>query len=67
MDGRLARYLQAEKAEVIHLVEHSDVSIKKTLEELDIARSTFYDWYHKYQEDGYDGLICPHNMYQSQC
>ena len=56
MDGRLARYSQAEKAEVIHLVEHSDVSIKKTLEELDIARSTFYDWYHKYQEDGYDGL-----------
>lgn len=27
MDGRQARYSQAEKAEVIHLVEHSDVSV----------------------------------------
>lgn len=50
------RYSQAEKLEIIHLVEHSDLSIRKTLAELDIPRSTFYDWYCKYQEEGYEGL-----------
>jgi transposase InsO family protein len=32
------------------------VSARKTLIELDVARSTFYDWYSKYREGGYDGL-----------
>lgn len=50
------RYSQAEKMEIIHLVEHSDLSIRKTLKELDVPRSTFYDWYRKYQEGGYEGL-----------
>ena len=30
-----------EKMEIIHLVEHSDLSIRKTCNELDVARSTF--------------------------
>jgi len=30
-----------EKMEIIHLVEHSDLSITKTCAELDVARSTF--------------------------
>jgi transposase InsO family protein len=42
--------------EVIRLVESSPLSIKQTLAELSINRSTFYDWYRRYQEDGYDGL-----------
>ena len=50
------RCSQAEKMEIIHLVEHSNLSIKKTLEELDVPRSNFYRWYQRYQEDGYDGL-----------
>ncbi len=50
------RYSQAEKMEIIRLVEESDISIRRTLKELDIARSSFYDWYRKYREDGYDGL-----------
>jgi len=50
------RRSQAEKMEIIHLVEHSDLPIKRTLEELDVARSTFYRWYQKYQEEGYEGL-----------
>jgi transposase InsO family protein len=50
------RYSQAEKMEIIHLVEHSKLSITKTLEELDVPRSSFYRWYQKYQEKGYDGL-----------
>jgi transposase-like protein len=47
---------QAEKMEIIHLVEHSDLPITRTLEELDVPHSSFYRWYQKYQEDGYEGL-----------
>ena len=54
--GRMMRYSQSEKMELIHLVEHSNLSIRKTLEELDVPRSTFYDWYRKYQEEGFYGL-----------
>ncbi len=50
------RYSQAEKMEVIRLVEESALSISQTLRELAINRSTFYAWYRKYAEDGYDGL-----------
>jgi len=50
------RYHQSEKMEVIRLVEDSPLSIKQTLRELNINRSTFYDWYRRYQEGGYDGL-----------
>lgn len=42
--------------EIIHLVEHSNLSVKKTLEELQVPRSTFYSWYQRYQEHGMDGL-----------
>jgi putative transposase len=50
------RYSQAEKREIIHLVEHSNLSIRKTLAELDVPRSSFYRWYQKYQKDGFEGL-----------
>ena len=53
---RLIRYTPEEKQEVIHLVEHSDLSIKRTLEEFEISRSTFYSWYQRYQDEGADGL-----------
>jgi len=42
--------------EIIRLVEQSDLSIKRTLNELGIKRSTFYGWYKRYLEEGYDGL-----------
>ena len=48
---------EAEKMEIIHLVEHSNLSIKRTLEELNVPRSTFYRWYQQYQEEGEVGLI----------
>ncbi len=54
--GRLIRYTSEENLEIIHLVEHSDLSIKRTLEELDVPRSTFYSWYRRYQEEGVEGL-----------
>jgi len=50
------RYSQAEKMEVIRLVEESALPVSKTLRELGINRSTFYAWYRRYAEDGYDGL-----------
>lgn len=50
------RYTQAEKMEIIRLVETSELSVKRTLAELGIPRSTFYDWYRRYSEDGYAGL-----------
>jgi transposase InsO family protein len=46
----------AERFEVIRLVEESQLSVRQTLAELGIARSTFYRWYKAYQEHGYDGL-----------
>ena len=50
------RYSQSEKMEVIRIVEASDLGVKRTLEELDINRSTFYEWYRRYRDEGYDGL-----------
>ena len=52
----MMRYSQAEKLEIIRLVESSDLSVKQTLQELDVPRSTFYRWYQRYQEAGEDGL-----------
>ncbi len=37
-------------------MENSELSAKRTLEELNVNRSTFYEWYRRYQESGYDGL-----------
>ena len=51
------RHNPAEKREIIHLVEHSALPVKKTLAELGIPKSTFYRWYGKYQEEGEPGLI----------
>jgi len=48
---------ETEKMEIIHLVEHSSLSVKRTLEELNVPRSTFYRWYKRYQEEGEAGLI----------
>jgi len=50
------RYSQTEKMEIIRTVEDSDLSVKRTLEEIDVPRSTFYNWYNRYLDDGYDGL-----------
>jgi putative transposase len=50
------RYSQAEKMEIIRLVEASDLPVKRTLEELEVPRSSFYRWYERYLVEGYDGL-----------
>jgi transposase InsO family protein len=50
------RYTQAEKMEIIQLVEQSEWAVARTLEELGVPRSTFYRWYDRYLAEGYDGL-----------
>ena len=50
------RLTTAEKAEVIRLVEGSALSVRRTLTELGVHRSTFYAWYRRYAEDGVAGL-----------
>ena len=50
------RYSQSEKMEIIRMVEGSDLPVKRTLEELQVNRSSFYEWYRKYREGGYDAL-----------
>ncbi len=50
------RYSASEKYEIIRLVEESSLPIRKTLRQLDIHKSTFYNWLHRYQEHGVDGL-----------
>ena len=50
------RYTHAEKLEIIRLVEGSDFSVKKTLEQLQVSRSSFYRWYRVYVEQGAEGL-----------
>ena len=50
------RFTQAQKYEIIRLVEGSELSVRRTLDELGIKRSTFYRWYARYLESGYDGL-----------
>jgi putative transposase len=54
--GRLTRSSASEKREIIRLVEESSLSVKQTLAELDIPRSTFYRWYERYLEAGAEGL-----------
>lgn len=54
--GRLTRSSAAEKLELIRLVEELPLPVKQALAELDIPRSTFYRWYARYLEAGYDGL-----------
>ncbi len=50
------RYSQAEKMEIIKLVENSEIGVKRTLEELSVCRSSYYRWYQKYTEEGFEGL-----------
>jgi len=50
------RYSSAEKAEIIQLVENSHLPLKRTLQQLNIARATWYNWYNRYLEGGIEAL-----------
>jgi putative transposase len=50
------KYTQPEKMEIIRMVEDSSLSVKRTLREMDVSHSSFYEWYRRYQDEGYEGL-----------
>jgi transposase-like protein len=50
------RYRAAEKLEIIRLVEQSSLSVRRTLAQLGIPRSTFYLWYEGYLARGAGAL-----------
>ena len=50
------RFSQTEKMEIIQIVQDSELGVNRTLNELGIHKSTFYQWYGKYLDEGYDGL-----------
>src|SRR3954452_21635987 len=53
--GRM-RYPASEKLEIIRIVEQSHLPAKRTLDQLGIARRTFYRWYDRYREGGLEAL-----------
>jgi putative transposase len=46
-----------EKLEIIRLVEGSDLPARRTLEQLEINRSTYYRWYRAYHDEGAEALM----------
>lgn len=50
------RYSSSEKAEIIQLVENSHLPLKRTLQQLNISRSTWYNWYERFLEGGIEAL-----------
>src|SRR6202046_2613590 len=50
------RYRAAENLEIIRLVEQSSLSVKRTLAQIGVPRSTFYAWYERYLARGAGAL-----------
>jgi len=60
------RFTQAEKMEIIKIIQESELGVNRTLKELGINKSTFYQWYGNYQDAGYDGLAPKKRAVNSQ-
>ena len=45
------------KAEVLQIVERSPLPVRQTLQELQIAPSTYYRWKSRYRDKGFNGLV----------
>ncbi len=60
------RFSQEEKMEIIKIVQDSEIGVNQTLKELGIHKSTFYQWYGRYQDEGYDGLALKKRAINSQ-
>jgi putative transposase len=54
--SRHMRLTAAEKEEIILLVERSELGVNKTLQQLGIHKSTFYNWYKIWKDQGIEGL-----------
>ena len=50
------RYPASEKLEIIRIVEQSHLPAKRTLDQLGVARRTFYRWYDRFLEGGPEAL-----------
>ena len=50
------RYPASEKLEIIRIVEQAHLPAKQTLDQLGVARRTFYRWYDRYLEGGPEAL-----------
>jgi putative transposase len=50
------RYPASEKLEIIRTVERSHLGVRRTLAQIGIPRATFYNWYNRYVQEGFDGL-----------
>ena len=50
------RYPAAEKLEIIRLVEHSPLPVRRALAKLGIPAATFYRWYDRYSSGGPEAL-----------
>ena len=50
------RYPASDKMEIIHLVENSSLSVRRTLATIGVSKSTFYAWLDRYASGGFDAL-----------
>jgi putative transposase len=63
--GRGMRYSTSDKTEIIRVVEQSPLPARRTLEKLDIPRSSFYRWYDRYHS--YSFTFCKtHTWFQKR-
>ena len=46
-----------EKLEIIQIVTRSEIGVNRTLRELGLAKSTFYNWYHLFLKKGEDAFF----------
>jgi transposase InsO family protein/transposase-like protein len=58
------RLTAAEKQEIIKLVDRSELGVNRTLTQLGINKSTFYNWYKAYLDNGSAGLELKRNTRQ---
>jgi putative transposase len=49
-------YSASEKRAIIRLVEESEFSVRRTLEEIRVSRGSFYRWYDAYEQGGFEAL-----------
>ena len=54
--GEATRYSASEKLEILQLVWESNLSVRCAVGRIGISRSTYYDWYDRYQQHGLEGL-----------
>ena len=47
---------ESEKLAIIRLVEESELSVRRTLDEIKVSRTSFYRWYAAYEQYGLAGL-----------